>query len=47
MKLKVQRDHKKREGKVERDLARVFYRRLSPVLLKIQFERSERKTWEI
>ena len=37
MKLKVQRGHKKREGKVERDLARVFYRRLSPVLLKIQF----------
>ena len=37
MKLKVQREHKKREGKVERDLARVFYRRLSPVLLKIQF----------
>ena len=37
MKLKVQREHKKREGKVERDLARVFYRRLSPILLKIQF----------
>ena len=26
--------HKKREGKVERDIARVFYTRLSPVLLK-------------
>ena len=37
MDLRVTRRHKKREGKVERDLARVFYRRLSPVLLKIQF----------
>ena len=38
MDLRVQRRHKKREGKVERDIARVFYRRLSPVLLKIQFK---------
>ena len=38
--LRVQRRHKKREGKVERDTARVFYRRLSPVLLKIQFNSS-------
>ena len=37
MDLRVQRWHTKREGKVERDIARVFYRRLSPVLLKIQF----------
>ena len=37
MDLRVTRRHKKREGKVERDIARVFYRRLSPVLLKIQF----------
>ena len=37
MKLKVQREHKKREGKVERDTARVFYMRLSQVRLKIQF----------
>ena len=36
--LRVQRRHKKREGKVEGDIARVFYRRLSPVLLKIQFK---------
>ena len=36
----MQRRHKKREGKgkVERDTARVFYRRLSPVRLKIQFK---------
>ena len=32
----MQRRHKKREGKVERDIARVFYMRLSPVRLKIQ-----------
>jgi len=37
MDLRVQRRHKKREGKVERDTARVFYMRLSPVRLKIQF----------
>ena len=37
--LRVQRRHKKREGKVERDLARVFYRRLSPIRLKIQFNK--------
>ncbi len=36
MDLRVTRRHKKREGKVE-DIARVVYRRLSPVLLKIQF----------
>ena len=36
MDLRVQRRHKKREGKVERDTARVFYMRLSPVRLKIQ-----------
>ena len=35
--LRVQRRHKKREGKAERDIARVFYMRLSPVRLKIQF----------
>ena len=34
----MQRRHKKREGKVERDTARVFYMRLSPVRLKIQFK---------
>ena len=39
MDLRVQRRHKKREGKVERDLARVFYRRLSPIRLKIQFNK--------
>ena len=37
MDLRVQRRHKKREGKVERDTARVFYMRLSPVRLKTQF----------
>ena len=37
MDLRVQRRHKKREGKVERDTARVFYMRLSQVRLKIQF----------
>ncbi len=37
MALRAQRRHKKREGKVERETARVFYMRLSPVLLKIQF----------
>mgnify|MGYP004145471735 CR=1 FL=1 len=36
MDLRVQRRHKKREGKVERDTARVFYMRLSQVRLKIQ-----------
>ena len=35
--LRVQRRHKKRAGKVERDTARVFYMRLSQVRLKIQF----------
>ena len=35
--LRVQRRHKKRAGKVERDTARVFYMRLSHVRLKIQF----------
>ena len=35
--LRVQRRHKKRAGKVERDTARVFYIRLSQVRLKIQF----------
>ena len=35
--LRVQRRHKKREGKVERETARVFYMRLSQVRLKIQF----------
>ena len=40
MDLRVQRRHKKREGKVERDTARVFYMRLSPVRLKIQFNSS-------
>ena len=39
MDLRVQRRHKKREGKVERDTARVFYMRLSQVRLKIQFKR--------
>ena len=38
MKLKVQRGHKKREGKVEREPARVFYMRLSQVRLKIQIQ---------
>jgi hypothetical protein len=38
--LRVQRRHTKREGKVERDTARVFYMRLSPVRLKIQFNSS-------
>ena len=33
----MQRRHKKREGKVERETARVFYMRLSQVRLKIQF----------
>ena len=37
--LRVQRRHKKRAGKVERDTARVFYMRLSQVRLKIQFNR--------
>ena len=37
MDLRVQRRRKKREGKVERDTARVFYMRLSQVRLKIQF----------
>ena len=36
--LRVQRRHKKRAGKVERDTARVFYMRLSQVRLKIQFD---------
>ena len=36
MDLRVQRRHKKREGKVERETARVFYKRLSQVRLKIQ-----------
>ena len=30
MDLRVQRKHKKIEGKVERNTARVFYMRLSP-----------------
>ena len=38
--LRVQRRHKKRAGKVERDTARVFYMRLSQVRLKIQFNSS-------
>ena len=33
----MQRRHKKREGEVERETARVFYIRLSQVRLKIQF----------
>ena len=37
--LRVQRRHKKREGKVEREPARVFCMRLSQVRLKIQFKR--------
>jgi len=37
MDLGVQRRHRKIEVKVERDTARVFYMRLSPVRLKIQF----------
>ena len=37
MDLRVQRRHKKREGKVERDIARVFYMRLSPVRLFFDF----------
>ena len=36
MDLRVQRRHKKREGKVERETARVFYKRLSQVRLKIK-----------
>jgi hypothetical protein len=39
----VQRRHKKREGKAERDIARVFYMRLSPVRLKIQFNSKKKK----
>ena len=31
MDLRVQRRHKKREGEAEREAARVFYIRLSPV----------------
>ena len=47
--LRVQRRHKKREGKVERDTARVFYMRLSPVRLKIQFNSIQlaRREWGV
>ena len=48
--LRVQRRHKKREGKVERDTARVFYMRLSPVRLKIQFNSTiqlARREWGV
>ena len=41
--LRVQRRHKKRAGKVERDTARVFYMRLSQVRLKIQFNNKHNK----
>ncbi len=41
--LRAQRRHKKREGKVEREPARVFYMRLSQVRLKIQF--NDPKIW--